>query len=92
MRKISYFLASVALTLGVMNFAAGSAHAAGAVAGKPIYAAGGKRLGVVYRVTSDGSAQIIINGKLVTIPASTITENGSKIETSVDRAAVIAAR
>ncbi len=92
MRKISCFLASALLTLGAMNFAAGIAHAAGAVSGKPIYAANGKRLGVVYRVTSDGSAQIIINGKLVTIPASTISENGGKIETSLDRSRVIAAR
>ncbi len=94
MRKISYFLTSIALTLGAMNFAAGTAHAAGAVAvtGKPIYAAGGKRIGVVYRVLADGAAQVIINGKMVTIPASTISVNNGKVETNLDRATTTASR
>jgi sporulation protein YlmC with PRC-barrel domain len=93
MRKISYFLVSLLMTSGMVSFAAsGVAQAAEAVAGKSIYAQGGKRIGVVYAVKADGSAQVILNGKLVTIPASTITAANGKIETSMDKKQVLASR
>jgi hypothetical protein len=55
------------------------------VAGKPLYANDGKRIGIVYRVTSDGTAQLIINGKLVSIPAASITAANGKFQTSLTK-------
>jgi hypothetical protein len=94
MRKFSYFLMSLALTFGAGVFISPANAAQGAVVeqGKMIYATGGKRLGAVYKVTADGSAQVIINGKLVTIPASTITTANGKLETSLARNEVTASR
>jgi sporulation protein YlmC with PRC-barrel domain len=93
MRKISYFLVSLLMTFGVVSFAAGGvAQAAEAVVGKAIYAQGGKRIGTVYAVKADGSAQVIINGKLVTIPASTITTANGRVETSINKSALVASR
>jgi hypothetical protein len=54
--------------------------------GKQVYDAGGRRIGAVYRVTSDGNPQIIVDGKLVTIPASTLSEANGKIQSSLNKA------
>ncbi|HEX7822625.1 MAG TPA: hypothetical protein VF463_18635 [Sphingobium sp.] len=53
--------------------------------GKMLFASGGTRLGVVYKVTADGSAQIIFDGKLVTIPGATISETAGRLETSLTK-------
>lgn len=53
--------------------------------GKMLFATGGTRLGVVYKVTADGSAQIILDGRLITIPAGTISETGGRLETSLSK-------
>jgi orotidine-5'-phosphate decarboxylase len=58
---------------------------AGAEKGKMLFASGGTRLGVVYKVTQDGSAQIILDGKLVTIPATTLSEAAGRLETSLTK-------
>ena len=50
---------------------AASPAAPTAVKGKMLVAANGARLGSIYRVGPDGSAQLIIDGKMVTVPAST---------------------
>lgn len=42
-------------------------------------------LAPVYRMAPDGSPQIIIDGKMVTVPPTTITENNGKVETSLSR-------
>ena len=57
---------------------------------KMLVAANGARLGAVYRVGPDGSAQIIIDGKLVTVPANTISIADGKLTTSLTKSEVIA--
>lgn len=71
---------------------AASATSAAPVAekGKMLVAANGARLGAVYRVGPDGSAQIIIDGKLVTVPANTISIADGKLTTSLTKSEVIA--
>jgi hypothetical protein len=56
--------------------------------GQMVEAANGARLGVVYRVAADGSPQIMFDGKLVTIPASTLSSSNGKLITSLSKAAV----
>jgi len=69
-----------------------SAHEATAVAvkGKMLMGANGARLGPVYRVSADGSAQIIIDGKMVTVPASTLSTVDGKLMTSLSKSEVLA--
>ena len=66
--------------------------ASGAVAekGKMVVASNGARLGAVYRVTPDGSVQIIIDGKLITVPASTLSNVDGKLTTNLSKNEVLA--
>jgi hypothetical protein len=41
-----------------------------ATAGKMLYGPDGRRLAAIYRATPNGDAQLIINSRLVTIPAT----------------------
>jgi hypothetical protein len=70
--------------------AADSAPAAVAKKGEMLVAANGARLGAVYRVAPDGAAQIIIDGKMVTIPASTLSTANGKLQTSLSKNEVLA--
>ena|SRR5579871_5177049 len=53
-------------------------------AGKMLYS-NGYRLAAVYRVNSDGNPQVIIDGKLITIPAATLSDVGGKLTTSLTK-------
>ena len=58
--------------------------------GKMLIAANGARLAAVYRVGPDGSAQIIIDGKLVSVPANTLSKVDGKLTTSLTKSEVLA--
>jgi hypothetical protein len=76
----------------VLPAVAQQSSAAPAVAekGKMLISANGSRLGAVYRVVGDGAAQIIIDGKLVTVPGNTITLADGKLTTSLTKSEVLA--
>ncbi len=75
---------------GVAAPTAATAPAPVASKGEMLLAAGGARLAPVYRVTADGSAQIIFDGRLVTIPANTLSSADGKLTTSLSKRDVIA--
>jgi len=56
-----------------------------AVEGKLLFSEDGHRLGAVYKVADDGSAELIFNGKLVTIPASELSDVGGKLTTTLTK-------
>jgi hypothetical protein len=58
--------------------------------GSMIVAANGARLAPVYRVGADGAAQIILDGKMVSIPASTLSVSGGHLTTSLTKSEVLA--
>lgn len=60
-----------------------------ATKGKMLVASDGARLGAVYRVTEDGSAQVIIDGKMVSIPANTLSAPDGKLTTSLTHREVL---
>ena len=60
--------------------------------GVMLFSADGSRLGAVYRVTNDGSAQIIIDAKMVTVPVATISAKEGKLITTLKKAQVISLR
>ncbi|MBU6267330.1 MAG: hypothetical protein KGN34_07310 [Sphingomonadales bacterium] len=57
--------------------------------GKMIYGSNGQRLAPVYRVQADGSVQIILEGRLVTIAASNLTSANGKVATTLTKAALL---
>ncbi|HEX7857932.1 MAG TPA: hypothetical protein VF503_29990 [Sphingobium sp.] len=64
---------------------ASPAIAGGVEKGQMLFDNGGTRLGVIYKVTADGSAQIIFDGRLITVPASTITDAAGRLQTSLTK-------
>lgn len=81
------------VVLAALAFAPVAANAqAAAEKGKMLYANGGVRLGAIYKVTEDGSAQIILDGRLVTVPGNTISAADGKIETSLTKNQLISTR
>jgi hypothetical protein len=86
-------LCALVTLLGTVQ-AASSAEAAsatvGAVKGSMLVAADGARLAPVYRVGPDGSPQIIIDGKMRTIPASTLSMSSGRLTTSLTKREVLA--
>lgn len=53
--------------------------------GTMLYSANGGRIASIYRVTEDGSPQVILNGRLITVPAATLSEQNGKITTSLSK-------
>lgn len=89
-------IVAAALTLTILPAAAFAADAPSApvttvipAKGKMLIAADGARLAPVYRAGNDG-AQIILDGRMVTIPGNTIAMVDGKVETTLTKAQVIA--
>jgi hypothetical protein len=55
-----------------------------------LVAANGARLAPVYRVAPDGGAQIILDGKMVTVPATTLSMTGGRLVTSLTKSEILA--
>jgi hypothetical protein len=70
--------------------ASSAASASVAEKGKMLVAVNGARLGPVYRVGPDGSAQLIIDGKMVAVPANTLSVADGKLTTSLTKSQVLA--
>jgi hypothetical protein len=60
-----------------------------AAKGKMLVAADGSRLAPVYRV-AEGAPQIILDGRMVTVPSNTVAMVDGKLTTSLTKAQVIA--
>jgi hypothetical protein len=82
------------VSLSGTAFAVPSSDAAAApvsvVKGSMVVTSSGARLAPVYRVGPDGSAQIILDGKMVTIPATTLSITGGRLTTSLSKSEVLA--
>jgi hypothetical protein len=85
--------ALVTVTAAAQDLSAGSEAASTLAAkGKMVQTSNGARLGVVYRVGSDGSAQMILKGRVVAIPASTLSSVDGRLTTSLSKSEVLAIR
>ena len=86
MKKSWIFASMVAFaSLAMAQEGTAPASATGIVAGKMLVGANGARLGAVYRVTEDGSAQLILDGKMVTVPAATLSVVDGQVKTSLTK-------
>ena len=94
MRKIVLIALAATLTCG--NFAyvgATSAQAKdGVVVGKMIYTADKHQLGAVYNVKKDGAAEVIVDTRIVTVPAASVETKDGKLWTSLTRKEALASR
>ena len=89
-RLLLIVLLSACATLPGLAAEAAAEGSAVATKGTMLFSVDGSRLGTVYRVTGDGSAQMIIDGKMVTVPASTLATKDGKLTTSLKKSEVIA--
>lgn len=71
-----------------IGLAADSATSSPARAGQMLYDSTGHRVASVNRVTQSGDVQIILNGRLETVPASTLSQANGKLTTSLRKAEV----
>jgi len=70
----------------------GATGQASAAKGNMLVTADGSRLAPVYRLSSDGSPQIILDGKMVTVPAATLSVASGRLMTSLTKREVLALR
>lgn len=61
-------------------------------AGTMLYGANGYRIAPIYRVNAEGNPQIILNGRLVTVPASSLSTVAGKVTTSLSKKDVASAK
>jgi hypothetical protein len=78
-----------AVTAAAQDQSSSAAASAGSK-GKMLIAANGARLGPIYRIGADGAAQIFIDGKLVSIPVTTLSTANGKLTTSLSKSEVLA--
>jgi hypothetical protein len=77
-------------TAAAQNSSSAAATAAVAEKGKMLVSSNGSRLGTVSKVGPDGAAQIIIDGKLVNVPATTLSNVDGKLTTSLSKSEILA--
>jgi hypothetical protein len=94
MKKTTLIAALAAFQMTFITFAALAqdqpATASVASKGQMLVTANGARLAPVYRVGVDGSAQILIDSKTVTVPATTLTNVDGRLTTSLTKSEVLA--
>jgi hypothetical protein len=84
MKKFAIVLGAALLSSGLAPAVAMAQDATVEVKrGDMLYTADGKRVGNVYRVSATGDAQLIYRGKMITVPASTLSQDGGKLTTSL---------
>jgi len=69
---------------------ASAPHAAAKVGEMIVYASGG-RLAPVDRVDDDGSAEVIVDGRVVTIPAATLSMANGHLTTNMTKSQILGA-
>ena len=90
-KTLSLLLATLAVSaVTAVQVAAATPGAPVAATGKMLIDANGGRLATVDRVDADGSAEIILDGRVVTVPAATLSVVDGKLKTSLKKPQVLA--
>ena len=56
-----------------------------AMVGKLLYDADGKKLAAIYKLDPKGSPQILLEGKMVTVPLATLKKDEDKFSTTLTK-------
>ena len=81
--KILFLLLALLLTVGQFESVAHADDTVHAVPGKPLFSADGRSLGVIYKVLPDRSVKLIMDGKMVAVPAASLHQDHGTITTSL---------
>jgi hypothetical protein len=60
--------------------------------GKMLYSTSGYRIAPIYRVNADGHPQVIVDGRLVTVPSTSISAVNGKITTTLTKKEIVSAK
>lgn len=88
-------LVAVALPVAGLSGPALAAEAAASVnikTGSTLYGADGKRIAKIYKVSSEGSAQVIVDSKLYRVPVSTISQQDGRLTTTLTKSEIVRGR
>lgn len=90
-RTVPLALAAALMSFAPLHAAEAPATTAAATptvaarAGQPLYDGKGKRVVTVHRVMDDGAVQIIYDGRVITVPAATLSLVDGKLSTTLTR-------
>jgi hypothetical protein len=88
-KKFGLILALAAIlpvsALVSVNTAVAQDALAKAMVGKLLYDADGKKLAAIYKLDPKGSPQILLEGKMVTVPLATLKKDEDKFSTSLTK-------
>jgi hypothetical protein len=82
-------LACALIMLTASGLSSAKDDAAIVAKGKMLVSVDGARLGQVYRVGPDGAAQVILGGKIITVPAATLSSVDGRLVTSLHKNEVL---
>lgn len=89
MKKFGLILALAAVlpvsALVSVNTAVAQDALAKAMVGKLLYDADGKKLAAIYKLDAKGSPQILLEGKMVTVPLATLKKDDDKFATTLTK-------
>jgi len=89
MKKFGLIVALSTLLSGAVLIDAAIAAEPSALAkvlvGKLLYDADGKKLAPIYKLDPNGVPQILLDGKIITVPMSTLTEVDGKFTTKLTK-------
>ncbi len=89
MKKFGLILAlAVVLPVSALvsvNTAVAQDALAKAMVGKLLYDGEGKKLAAIYKLDPNGSPQILLEGKMVTVPLATLKKDEDKFTTSLTK-------
>lgn len=83
--------AAFAETQAVREVTEEAGAAVSVTAGQMLYS-NGFRVAPIYRVTAEGNPQVILNGRLVTVPASSLSDVGGKVTTALTKKELASAK
>jgi hypothetical protein len=86
MKKIVVPLAAATLLATATPAFAGANTPSRVNAGQMLYGSNGQRIASIYRVNADGNPQIVLDGKLITVPVSTLSNVDGRVTTSLTKA------
>jgi hypothetical protein len=78
-------LLPVSALVSVNSAVAADDALAKAMVGKLLYDADGKKLAAIYKLDAKGSPQILLEGKMVTVPLATLKKDEDKFATSLTK-------